>query len=147
LALAGVVVFVWLRPDPMLVLHQEAAEHPEVSGRHEAAAPSDSGRSPGRFTLILAEFRVNRQARYALIAILSAQIVMVSIMTMTPVHLAHHGDSITIIGLTISLHVAGMYALAPVVGALTDRFGPRPAITVGIGILLVSALIGVLWPD
>lgn len=72
---------------------------------------------------------------------------MVAVMTMTPVHLAHHGDSVNVIGLTISLHVVGMFALAPVVGALTDRFGHRATITIGIAIFVVSLVIGALWPD
>lgn len=141
LALAGVVVFVWLRPDPVLILQQEARE------RQDGAASAVSEGSPGRTGRMLAEIRSNRQARFALIAILTAQIVMVSIMTMTPVHLAHHGDSITVIGLTISLHVAGMYAFAPVVGVLTDHFGSRSTIIIGISILIASALMGVFRPD
>lgn len=34
-----------------------------------------------------------------------------------------------------------------VVGALTDRFGHRATITIGIAILVVSLVIGALWPD
>jgi MFS family permease len=59
-------------------------------------------------------------------------------MAMTPVHLLHHGASLTIIGLTISLHIAGMYALAPVFGILADRIGRVPTILVGQGILAAS---------
>jgi hypothetical protein len=35
---------------------------------------------------------------------------MVALMSMTPVHLREHGASLTIVGFTISLHIAGMYA-------------------------------------
>jgi len=135
LALAGVVVFVWLRPDPLLLLQRPQPK------------PAAQGRRPGRIRLVLAELRTNRRARTATITILTAQAVMVAVMTMTPVHLAHHGDSVNVIGLTISLHVVGMFALAPVVGALTDRFGHRATITIGIAILVVSLVIGALWPD
>jgi len=57
---------------------------------------------------------------------------------MSPVHMADDGDTITIIGITISLHVAGMYGLAPVVGILVDRAGHRIAMVVGICVLVVS---------
>src|SRR5699024_11249106 len=50
-------------------------------------------------------------------------------------------------GLTSSRHIAGMYALAPVVGTNTDRFGPRATVGVGIIILLASFLIGGLRPS
>ncbi|MEQ7735284.1 hypothetical protein, partial [Escherichia coli] len=101
-------VFVWLRPDPLL-FHKDRTALP-ISA---AAA-----KNPGRFRGVVNELRSNAQARFAVIAILSAQVVMVSIMTMTPVHLAHHGGSVTLIGITISLHIAGMYALAPLVGVV-----------------------------
>nr|WP_231710102.1 MFS transporter [Arthrobacter zhangbolii] len=135
LALAGVVVFLRLKPDPLLTL-QASVPSP--------AAPAGKKRAPVR--RILAELRINRPARFAMIAILSAQVVMVSIMTMTPVHLAHQGGSITVIGITISLHIAGMYALAPLVGFIVDRHGHRPSIVAGILVFTASATIGALRP-
>ena len=136
LGLAGVVVFLSLKPDPLLILQ---------AGAPSPAAPAGKKRAPVR--RILAELRVNRPARFAVIAILSAQVVMVSIMTMTPVHLAHQGGSITVIGLTISLHIAGMYALAPLVGFIVDRYGHRPSIVAGILVFGASAAIGALRPS
>jgi MFS family permease len=61
-------------------------------------------------------------------------------MAMTPVHLLHHGASLSVIGLTISLHVAGMFALSPVFGILADRLGRLPTIMIG-QVLLVAALV------
>jgi len=137
LAIAGVAVFIWLRPDPLLLL---MADTPV-----EIAPPK--GRGSSRIRRTIAELQVNRPARIAFIAIVSAQIVMVAVMTMTPVHVAHHGGSVTFIGLTISLHVAGMYALAPVVGWTADRFGHRFTIGVGVAVFAVSLVIGALRPD
>ncbi|UOR01491.1 MFS transporter [Leucobacter allii] len=137
LALAGLIVFLVLRPDPLRLLD-------EASG---AAGPSRTARNGGRFAPIIAEIRSNAPARIAVIAILTAQIVMVSIMTMTPVHLVHQGGSVNLVGITISLHVLGMYALAPVVGWITDRYGHRFAIWTGIAVLLASLVLGALWPD
>lgn len=135
LALAGLIVFLWLRPDPLLLLQRTAPE-PASSEQHEQS----------RVRLVLAELRVNSAARFALLAILTAQIVMVAIMTMTPVHLANHGDSITIVGVTISLHIAGMYALSPLVGISADRYGHRFTIGVGIIVFLASLVIGAVKP-
>ncbi|MCX4473016.1 MFS transporter [Micromonospora sp. NBC_01655] len=137
LAIAGLIVFVWLRPDPLLFL-----------GPGTPALPADSGdKQPGRIRKVIAELRVNQRGRVAVIAILTAQVVMVAIMTMTPVHIAHEGGSITIIGITISLHIAGMYGPSPLVGMLADRYGHRAAIVAGIGIFLASLLIGAAKPD
>ena len=138
LGLAGVIVFLRLRPDPLLILQGSASP--------AALSPAPTGKKRTPIRRILAELRTNRPARFAMIAILSAQVVMVSIMTMTPVHIAHQGGSISIIGITISLHIAGMYALAPVVGFIVDRFGHRPSIGAGILIFAASATIGALRP-
>lgn len=135
LALAGGLVFLWLRPDPLQVLQEVLA-----------APPSTTGPRKGRIHLIVAELGTNRAARYAVIAILTAQVVMVSIMTMTPVHMAQQGDSVTLVGITISLHIVGMYALAPIVGTIADRLGHRWAIFIGIAVFFASLAIGGLWP-
>jgi MFS family permease len=76
-----------------------------------------------------------------------SHLAMVSVMTMTPVHLSHQGHGITVVGITISLHVLGMFAFAPVMGALADRVGAVPTILLGQGVLLGSALVGVLGAD
>jgi MFS family permease len=66
--------------------------------------------------------------------------VMVSVMAMTPVHLEHLGYGIVIVGFTISLHIAGMYALSPLMGFLADKFGKIQTIFLG-QILFVAALL------
>jgi MFS family permease len=65
-------------------------------------------------------------------------------MTMTPVSLARHGQTITVVGITISVHVLGMYAFAPIVGAATDRYGRRPVILAGQVVLGLSAILNVV---
>lgn len=139
LALAGLVVFVGLRPDPLHVLAGAAGHSADMK-------LEGGGRRRGRLRAVARELAENQRARLAVITILTAQIVMVTIMTMTPVHLAREGGSITIIGLTISLHVAGMYALAPVVGLLTDRRGHRFTVLVGVAVFTASLVIGAVWP-
>lgn len=136
--LAGGVILLLLRPDPLHVL---ALRRAEASG--EPAADLPVGRRPGtreRFARMIAELRANRRARTALVALLTSQVVMVSLMTMTPVHIAHQGGSLTIVGVTISLHVLGMFGLAPVVGHLVDRLGHRAV--AGIGLVLFALSLG-----
>jgi len=65
---------------------------------------------------------------------------MASVMAMTPVHLVDHGATLVIVGLTISLHVAGMYGLSPLWGVLSDRWGREPVIGLGQGMLLAALL-------
>jgi MFS family permease len=66
---------------------------------------------------------------------------MVSIMIMTPVHMSHMEVALSIIGLVISVHVLGMYAFSPLIGALSDRLGRVKVIQIGIILLLASAAI------
>ncbi len=123
---AIVLLLTALRPDPLLLAQQVVASTPVQAG---AIARADHARA----------------ARFAIFAIAAAHGAMVSVMAMTPVHLLHHGASLTIIGLTISLHIAGMFALAPVFGILADRIGRVPTILVGQAVLaaaLVTASFG-----
>ena len=70
-----------------------------------------------------------------------AHAVMVAVMVMTPLHMHHGGASLEIIGVVISVHVLGMFALAPVVGWAADRFGRPPVLGAGAGVLLLALLL------
>ena len=84
----------------------------------------------------------------ALVALIAGQTVMVLIMTMTPVHMTAHGHGVETVGLVISGHTFGMYALAPLSGRLTDRFGTGWVIVAGLVILAgASAMAAVAPPD
>ena len=87
--------------------------------------------------------RANPQARFAVAVIAFSHATMVALMSMAPVHLRDHGATLTLVGLTISLHVAGMYALSPVFGALADRLGRMPVILLGQALLLAS--LAIFW--
>ncbi|WP_405062437.1 MFS transporter [Kribbella sp. NBC_01505] len=86
-------------------------------------------------------------ARLGLLAIATAHAVMVGVMSMTSVHLQHHGASLTIVGFVISGHVAGMYALSPVMGWLADRFGRIPTIGIGLAVIAMAMTVAALAPD
>ncbi|WP_425954580.1 MFS transporter [Xylanimonas sp. McL0601] len=127
---ALVVLAVGLRPDPRR-LALALAEDPGT----EAV-----DRRPG----LAAGWRVlsaHPAARGALAVILVAHAVMVSVMSMTPVQMTGHGATVEIVGLTVSLHVAGMYALSPLMGWLSDRFGGRVTAAGGLGLLVLAGVL------
>lgn len=118
-AVAAVLYLIALRPDPLTLARQRPLE----------PAPADAGVLRGRRTLV-----------FAIVAIAASHAVMVSIMSMTPVHLTQHGATLTVIGITISLHVAGMFALSPVFGWASDRWGRLPLILAG-QVMLAAAVV------
>jgi len=120
------VIWIGLRPDPLLLARQHGADG-------SAARP--------RFRDGMAAFRGNWRASGALAAMLVAHFTMVAVMAMTPVHLLHHGAEVTVIGITISLHIAGMYALSPVMGILADRLGGGLIAASGLVVLVVAVLV------
>ena len=126
LALAVLVIQLFLRPDPYLTAAKDsgAATLPRVKTK-----------------VALKHIRSNARALFAIASIAIGHIAMVAVMVMTPVHMAHVDVTLTIIGLVISVHVLGMYAFSPLVGALTDRLGRLRVIQLGVAILLSSALI------
>lgn len=97
-------------------------------------------------------------ARYAMFAIAASHVVMASVMAMTPIHLAHmahgaHGghatpaDISSLVGVTIAMHVAGMYALSPVFGILADRWGRLRVVLLGQGLLAASLVFAIVAGD
>ncbi|WP_246081060.1 MFS transporter [Nonomuraea mesophila] len=127
-ALALLIILVLLRPDP-LKLARGLQDTQEVPG-------------PGRNRTIRTAWetlRTNPMARTALVMIAVSHTAMVSVMSMTPVKLHHDGANLDVIGIVISLHIAGMYVLSPVVGWLADRAGKVPVLALGMALLLCAA--------
>jgi len=81
--------------------------------------------------------------RLGVTAVVVAHSVMVGVMVMTPVHMGHaggpEGTTLRVIGLVISVHVAGMYLFSPLVGLFADRVGRTATVAVGGVLLLVAA--------
>ena len=125
---AAATVAVLLRPDPLLTARALApAEERSAEGRSLRAGLTAVAASP--------------RARLALVTVAVCQTAMVSVMSMTPVALGHHGASIDLIGLVISGHIAGMYAFSPLMGRLSDRVGRLSGIGLGLGLLACAALL------
>lgn len=134
-AVAAALLFVWLRPDPLRV----------AQGTGLGAAPSTSPDASGGMGAALRAVLANDDARLGIAATAVGHLVMVGVMAMTPVHIlgAGHGSAQTlrIVGIVISLHVAGMYAFSPVMGWLSDRYGRRRVILGGIVLLLAACAV------
>lgn len=131
---AALVIFLLLRPDPLLVARTLVVVEPP------SALP---GR--GAWRQAAAMVRASPGARLGMSAVAMGHFVMVGVMSMTPVHIGeyvhNHADVLRVVGFVLSLHIAGMYALAPVVGWLTDRVGRRPVILGGIGVLVAACAV------
>ncbi|MCZ2829160.1 MFS transporter [Modestobacter sp. VKM Ac-2986] len=127
-ALAAVVVSTWLRPDPLLTARTVA----------EDAARSAGGTAPGATDTVL--------LRLGATAMVLTQLVMVALMTMTPVHMREHGHGLGAAGLVISLHIAAMFLPSPLTGRLVDRHGRRPVIAAAGVTLLAAGLLAAAAP-
>jgi MFS family permease len=130
--LSSTLVF-WfgLRPDPLIVARDIAGLDP----KQKNASLKDALEVVREFPL----------AGYAVLTIALSHMVMVSVMSMTPAHLNAEGHSLADVGFTISLHVAGMYSLAPVFGWLTDKFGAIRIVITGQFISLTSLAVSGFW--
>jgi len=128
LGLGALVIRLFLKPDPYLTA---ANLRPQSEEHHELLS--------ARKTLKL--IKLNPTALFAIAAIAIGHVAMVSVMVMTPVHMAHVDVTLTVIGLVISIHIVGMYAFSPIVGSLSDRMGRRWVIQAGVIILLASCLV------
>jgi MFS family permease len=128
LGMGALVIWLFLKPDPYLTA---VNLRPKSEEKHELLS--------ARKTLML--IRKNPAALFAIAAIAIGHVAMVSVMVMTPVHMAHVDVTLTVIGLVISIHILGMYAFSPIVGSLSDRLGRRWVIRLGVAILLTACLI------
>lgn len=160
LVLACALLLAGLRPDPLLFARQLAAASGSSSAESQSAPPAPAVRQRagaprgGSLGRGLRAARSSPSAALGLAAVVGAHAVMVGVMSVTPLHLqglvagpgtaAHaghtaSGDVLVIIGFTISLHIAGMFALSPVMGWLTDKAGRNQTIVAGF-VLLVAAV-------
>ncbi|PZU49842.1 MAG: MFS transporter [Arsenicicoccus sp.] len=134
--LAAVLLHVALRPDPLLTARRLAGVDTDVpAGRQGNVADG------------LRLIRATPTALWGTAVVTVGHVVMVSVMVMTPLHMRHGQAEIELIGLVISLHILGMYGLAPVTGQLTDRLGPRPVALLGVGLLVLACALAALSHD
>jgi MFS family permease len=120
--IAALMTFALLRPDPLA---------------------GSLGLTDDRPSMRSAMPHVRGPVALAIYAIATAHAIMVGVMALTPVHMQDHGAALRIIGITISLHIAGMFALSPLMGWIADRFGAVPTILGGqVALIAAVALAG-----
>jgi MFS family permease len=138
LASAAIVLLVLMRPDPMVVARKLRARGDErAPGAGAVHAARDQGMQAA-----LRYVWARPNSRLGVSAMAVGHLVMVAVMAMTPVHIRGAGHdaahTLRIVGVILSLHIAGMFALAPLTGWLTDRLGRLPVIFAGIALLLAA---------
>jgi MFS family permease len=128
--LATILTFVALRPDPYALADHSAT--PTGVERTTAASLRSVLRRPN--------------VPVAIIALVTVQVVMVLIMTMTPLHMTAHDHDLAAVGLVISGHTFGMFGLSPISGRLTDRYGSVAVILAGLGVSAFASILAAIAP-
>jgi MFS family permease len=127
----ALVLWLLLRPDPLLLARSMAAAAAS-QGNEPTSQPLRSTAAPGS----------RRTWSWALASgagiMILTQLIMVAIMTITPIHIEHHGYGIGVTGIVIGAHVAGMFLPSPFSGWLVDRLGYL-AVAVAAGVTLLAA--------
>lgn len=126
---AGLVVLLFLRPDPLLV------------AREAALRPGTATRTGTSWSRVREVVRTSPGVVAGTSGLALGHAVMVAVMVMTPLHMHHGGAALEIIGIVISIHVLGMFAFSPVVGWATDRFGRAAMLGGGAVVLFVSLFV------
>jgi MFS family permease len=164
---AAMVLWLRLRPDPLLLARARAAgdaaaAHAPIASREGqpvTAAPAagtpaaPSGAPPAGPPAPSSGSRtpspaVRRTPGLALGAsvMLVATVVMTAIMTMTPVHMADTGHTLAAAGVVIAVHVGFMFLPAPVSGWLVDRYGARLVAGLSAFTLLAAGVVAASAP-
>ncbi|HLL68577.1 MAG TPA: MFS transporter [Micromonosporaceae bacterium] len=147
--LAAAAALALLRPDPLLTARRLLVP-PVADGAVVAAEPTMIGEAPvgvrgGAWRQAVAAVRASPAAVLGISAVVLGHLIMVSVMSMTPVqisaHTTGHASVLRVVGLVLSVHIAGMYALSPVVGWLSDVLGRRRVILGGVITLLVACVV------
>ncbi|WP_345770585.1 MFS transporter [Blastococcus saxobsidens] len=128
-AVVGVGFLALLRPDPLLLSRRVGGQVPGPRSRRATGAA-------------LRAVWAAPHGPLGLVSVVVAHSVMVGVMVMTPLHIGHGGGTedavLRLVGVVISIHVAGMYLFSPLVGMVVDRVG-APAVAAGGGLLLLLA--------
>lgn len=127
---AGLILFIFLRPDPLLIalkLNQDE-RNPKSGEIQEENQENKQGITAGAIVMVL------------------SHIVMVAIMTMTPLYMENHGHSLSAIGFVIGFHIGSMYLPSLFTGILVDKVG-RPGMAIAAATtLLLSGIVAAFGP-
>lgn len=124
---AGLVLFAFLRPDPYLLARRIATATAAADGSDATSASEAPKAGVGAYV-------------GATVMVLT-QMVMVAVMTMTPVHMRAHDHEMAAVGLVIGMHVGAMWLPSLITGTLVDKLGRTPMVTAsGVTLLLAGVL-------
>lgn len=133
--LAGVILFLFLKPDPLMVAKAIADAELAKQEQQMSTGSDNAGLTVHKSGIIVG----------ATVMVLT-QIVMIAIMTMTPIHMKHHGHGLGDVGIVIGIHVAAMYLPSLITGFLVDKYG-RKLMSYAAGVtLLLSGLLAAFAP-
>jgi len=132
-AIASVLVFAGLRPDPRDLGKEVSAQYPPEVPHGETRSILEIFRQPAALT--------------AVIAMALGQVVMVAIMVITSLHMRGHNHNLRDISAVISSHTFGMYAFSVISGRLSDKWGRGWVIFIGSFTLLLACIAAPLSPD
>lgn len=131
--LAGITFLLFLKPDPLLVAKAISAETiKQTSSNPQAVTEQSTANRLGIFV--------------GTTVLILTHIVMVAIMTMTPIHMQGYGCGLGVIGMVIGLHVAAMYLPSLITGSLVDRFGPHTMVIASGITLFISGILAAYTP-
>jgi MFS family permease len=142
---AGLLLWAMLRPDP-LQLARALATAPSLKG-YDAQSPANPAATGPELTSGQRHSAWSPAVVSGAGILVLSQFVMVAIMTMTPIHIQHHGHDLSATGVVIGAHIAAMFLPSPLSGWLVDRVGPRAIATASAVTLLVAGLLAAAAPS
>lgn len=137
--LASAILAARLRPDPLAVAGPRG-QMSAPAGRLEEQTPTPGARPWGTLLGLPG-------VQIAIVAMVAGQLVMVMVMSMTAVNMRADHHSWRAVGIVISGHIFGMYALSPVAGWASDRFGRIPVIAAGATTIIAATVLAASAPS
>lgn len=129
--LAGLIILIFLRPDPLIVATELAKAEKNLQN---TTANVETNHQPfNRHGVIVG----------ATIMVLT-QLVMIAVMTITPVHMGHYGHDMNAVGLVIGTHIGAMFLPSLITGVLVDKLG-RTTMAIASGVTLLLSGVLAAW--
>ena len=132
----------WMAPPLVLAaafVLTRAAEPMEIAKEVERAQPQTGARDTGAVSS-------TRLLVVGVLSLAASQAAMTSVMGIAGVAVVHAGHGASVLGWIMMLHFVGMFGLSRIVGHVTDRWGRRATILVGLVMLALGGAVVALVP-
>lgn len=123
------IIFIFMRPDPLLF---------SIKNNKETKLKVDKD--------VLINNNLKRNICMSAIVMILVQVIMISIMTMTPLHMKAHHHNLYSINLVIGIHIASMFLPSLFTGQIIDKFGTKTMIIFSSLIFILSTIIAMIAP-